>query len=145
MEISNKVLAEQGYGLMETIVYYENRPHPFSELWVNASGKVVLIIDHGICEQPVCGATWSYQGYVRKQNEISEGYRWLRYEAKDMESLRDDLEGLQAINQFQRVERRVDPRKSHPQIIGRVTYRVQLAESRKEMLQGNWVKFIVSL
>lgn len=145
MGIFNQVLEERGYSKRETFFYYENRPHPFSELWVNESEKVALMIDHDICEQPVCGATWSYRAYVKKQNEISEIYRWLRYDAKEMESLIDDLESLQGMTAFQRVESALDPRKSHPQLIGRALYQKQLAEWRKEMLQGNSMKVFVSL
>ncbi len=145
MEILSQVLEKRGYVCMETIVYYENRPHPFSERWVNESRKAAIIIDHDICEQPVCGATWSYQGYVKKQNEISMAYRWLRYDAKDVKSLASELDKLEALNGFRFVEKQVDPRKSHPQLIGRVLYQKQLAEWRKEMLQGNSMKVLVSL
>lgn len=145
MEILSQVLEERGYSIMETFVYYENRPHPFSELWVNEPEKAALIIDHDICEQPVCGATWSYRDYAKKQNERSESYRWLRYDANRMESLLDDLESLDGVRAFQRVDRAVDPRKSHPQLIGRTLYQKQLTEWRNEMLRGNSIKVLVSL
>lgn len=139
------VLQERGYKEKETVFYYENRPLPFSKIWLNESEKIVLIIDHGLCEQPVCGATWSYQDYVKKQNKISQAYRWLRYEARDTKSLNDDLSMLETVKRFQRVERRINPRESHPQVIGRQAYRMQLKEWRKEMARGNWIKFVVSL
>ena len=145
MGIFSKIVKERAYGLQETVFYYENRPLPFSEIWVNESEKIALIIDHGLCEQPVCGATWSYQGYMEKQNEISETYRWLRYEARDMESLESDLVALRGVNQFQRVTRRLDPRKSHPQLIGEKVYKKQLEESREKMVRGNWMKVVISL
>jgi hypothetical protein len=145
MEILNRVLEERGYALQETCFYYENRPLPFSEIWLNGIERMVLIIDHGLCEQPVCGATWSYQGYVKKQNEISEMVRWLRYDSKDTGSLINELEVLQSLMVVQHVERSVDPRRSHPQLIGRALYQKQLAEWRKEMLQGNSMKVLVSL
>ena len=145
MGIFSKIVKERAYGLQETVFYYENRPLPFSEIWVNEGEKIALIIDHGLCEQPVCGATWSYRGYVKKQNEIGESYRCLRYEVKDMDSLESDLDALRGVNRFQRVERWIDPRKSHPQLIGKTAYKKQLEELRKEMVRGIWLKLVGSL
>ncbi|BES64418.1 hypothetical protein SANA_08570 [Gottschalkiaceae bacterium SANA] len=145
MGIFNQIVNAHSFELQETIYYYENRPLPFSEIWIHEPYQIALIIDHGLCEQPVCGATWSYQDYVKKQNEISEMYRWLRYDSKDTESLIHELEVLKSLMVVQHVERSVDPRRSHPQLIGRARYQKQLAEWRKEILQGNSMKVLVSL
>ncbi len=138
-------LENNGFFIKETILYYENRPYPYTEVWVNEREKQAMLIDHGIWEQPACGATWSYRKYVEKQNQIDSQYDWLRYSSQAVDTLERDLAVLGALKS--RISRKVqaDPRKVHPQLIGAEAYERQLEAQRKQALQGVFVKIVFPL
>lgn len=138
-------LENNGFCIKETILYYENRPYPYTEVWVNEREKQAVLIDHGIWEQPVCGATWSYRNYAERQNQIASQYDWLRYSSQAVDTLERDLAVLGALKS--RICRKVqaDPRKVHPQLTGAEAYERQLREQRKQALQGVFVKIVFPL
>ena len=138
-------LENNGFTLKNTILYYENRPFPYTEVWTNEMKMQAILIDHGICQQPVCGATWSYRMYVEKQNQIHAQYKWLRYRSKALESLERDLAKMNSLKGRTNKKLSVDPRKVHPQLIGADRYEGLLKQQRMQALNGVFVEMVFPL
>ena len=138
-------LENNGFQIKETILYYENRPYPYTEVWVNDRENKAVLIDHGIWEQPACGATWSYRKYAERQNQIDSQYEWLRYSSHAIETLERDLAVLGSLKSRTTCKVQLDPRKVHPQLTGMKAYERQLREQRKQALRGVFVKIVFPL
>jgi|GEM_PF-2584854 len=138
-------LENNGFQLKNTILYYENRPFPYTEVWTNEMKMQAILIDHGICQQPVCGATWSYRMYGEVQNQIHAQYKWLRYRSKALESLERDLDQMNSLKGRTNKKLSVDPRKVHPQLIGADRYEGLLKQQRVQAINGVFVEMVFPL
>lgn len=139
------VLKGRGFHLAETVLYYENRPFPYTEVWVNKEKKWAVLIDHGICEQPVCGATWSYRAYVEKQNTMQVEYICLRYTKRRLAELEQDLDALTGLVKRETQKEIADPRRVHPQLIGESAYEKMLRKHRGYSLCGITLEIVLTL
>lgn len=140
-----KELVDTGFLVVKTIVYYDNRPFPYTELWQHGTHKIAVLIDHGICEMPVCGATWSYRSFVEEGNAIAKDWLCLRYLATETNSMGSDLEKALQIRKWKFVEWEVSPRKNHPQLLGKTAYGQMLGRMRASTLHGDAVKMVLTL
>lgn len=140
-----KELIKQGFCMLETVEYYDNRPYPYTEIWVKEEEALAVMIDFGICQQPACGATWSFRMYAEKQNALQTDYKCLRYTGKDLEGLSLDLAQIEIVQVKDSKKVFVEPRKRHPQLMGEAGYESHLRAQRRLALQGVFEEIAIVL